>query len=252
MKEGIGIGHILFFVMFFTLTDNFGQANVIVSGVHNGKSPTEGKRNVLKGGTTHFESFAVDLLTLKAGEKKSRMAAPKDAEEVIIVKAGKVQVSIESGNMTLGSGSVAFIIPGDRYTFENQGTEPATYYRLTFKSKSRSQKNIIESFLIEGNDVPMKSSERGGRRDFFNKSTFTCQKFEMHVTTLNKGLASHAPHTHPEEEIILMIKGNGTMIIGTDEVEVPSESLVFLASGVSHGFKNTGPEQCEYFAIQWK
>ena len=98
----------------------------------------------------------------------------------------------------------------------------------------------------------MKETDRGGRRDFFNRPTSTCKKFEMHVTTLHEGLPSHAPHTHPEEEIILLLKGNATMEVDNEYYEMAPGDFVFAASGDLHGIRNSGKGQCEYFAFQWK
>jgi (S)-ureidoglycine aminohydrolase len=72
------------------------------------------------------------------------------------------------------------------------------------------------------------------------------------VTTLNEGLPSHPPHTHPQEEIILLMKGDATMAINNKDYEISTGSLVFLAAGDLHGIRNRGKGQCEYFAFQWK
>ncbi len=97
----------------------------------------------------------------------------------------------------MGPGSIAFIMPGDNHGVENAGTTPATYYVLTYKSKGPSKN--ASSFTINWNDVPQVKTEKGGRREFFNKPTSQLEKFEMHTTALNVGLNSHAPHTHKEE-----------------------------------------------------
>jgi (S)-ureidoglycine aminohydrolase len=74
----------------------------------------------------------------------------------------------------------------------------------------------------------------------------------MHTTALNAGLDSHAPHTHKEEEIILILRGNVQMNIGGIFYKAGQGDVVFLSSGVSHNLTNTGNEQCEYFAFQWR
>jgi (S)-ureidoglycine aminohydrolase len=147
-------------------------------------------------------------------------------------------------------------MPGEKYKCKNNSKVAVSFYRLKFKPKSpadvaRGNSNG-GSFLIDWNDLEMKKTEPGGRRDFFNKPTSTCQKYEMHVTTLNEGLPSHAPHTHPEEEIILLIRGNATMMVADKDYPMVPGDFVFAASGDFHGIRNTGKGQCEYFAFQWK
>ena len=74
----------------------------------------------------------------------------------------------------------------------------------------------------------------------------------MHTTALNAGLDSHAPHTHREEEIILILRGKVKMHIGDKFYDAVPGDVIFLASGVSHNLTNTGNEPCEYFAFQWR
>ena len=108
------------------------------------------------------------------------------------------------------------------------------------------------SFMINWDTVTVKKTDKGQRREFFNKPTSQLVKFEMHTTALNAGLESHAPHTHKEEEIILIVRGNVQMNIGGSLYAAGPGDVVFLSSGVSHNLINTGNEQCEYFAFQWR
>ena len=108
------------------------------------------------------------------------------------------------------------------------------------------------SFMLNWNDLPMAKTDKGGRREFFNKPTSQLGKFEMHTTMLNAGFDSHAPHTHKEEEIILILRGNTEMHIAGKFYKAFPGDIVFLSSGISHALKNIGNEPCEYFAFQWK
>jgi (S)-ureidoglycine aminohydrolase len=79
-----------------------------------------------------------------------------------------------------------------------------------------------------------------------------CERFEMHVTTLNEGLKSHDPHTHRPAEIILIIEGNTEMQIGDDFYQGTQGDLYFVASEVPHAIRNTGKSACSYFAFQFE
>ena len=108
------------------------------------------------------------------------------------------------------------------------------------------------SFMLNWKDLPMAKTDKGGRREFFNKPTSQLGKFEMHTTMLNKGMVSHDQHRHTEEEIILIIRGNTEMHIADSFHSASAGDLVFLSSGVLHALRNTGDGPCEYFAFQWK
>ena len=49
-----------------------------------------------------------------------------------------------------------------------------------------------------------------------------------------------------------LLRGNVTMHIGNDFHKVAPGDVVFLPAQIPHALKNTGNEQCEYFAFQWR
>lgn len=74
----------------------------------------------------------------------------------------------------------------------------------------------------------------------------------MHTTALNADSISHAPHTHIQEEIILVLRGNVEMHIDGKYFKGTVGDLYFISANVPHALKNIGKEQCEYFAFQWR
>lgn len=220
------------------------------------KTETNERRQVLEGSTTDLEYLEIHTSTLEPGKAPHANHTHDDMEEFVIIRDGKLKVTIKDQTKILGPGSVALAIPGEEHGFVNGGDTKATYCVLRFKSRTPLNKErgikAGGSFMIDWNDVPMVESERGGRRQIFDRATSMFGRFEMHVTTLNKGLVSHAPHTHRAEEIILLIKGDAEMQIGDSQNKTSPGGLVFLGSQVSHALKNTGDGQCEYFAFQWQ
>jgi (S)-ureidoglycine aminohydrolase len=77
------------------------------------------------------------------------------------------------------------------------------------------------------------------------------RRFDVHATTLMPGIASHPPHTHRTEEIILMTQGSGEILIDQKAHKAAAGDVVFLEANVPHAFTNTGKGPCGYFAIQW-
>ncbi|RYY24845.1 MAG: cupin domain-containing protein [Chitinophagaceae bacterium] len=232
------------------------------SRVYNLKSLIEGKKDapatipVMEGSTTSLSRFEVHSTTIKPGLVSHTRHSPADMEELIIVKEGKVKVTIKGTTKILDRGSIAYFMPGEEHSVENADAAPATFYVLEYKSKlpgdnARATKSG-GSFMLGWNDVAFNKNEKGGRKNFFNRSTSQLEKFEMHTTALNPGLESHAPHTHKEEEIILILRGNVKMHIDGQLYPAEPGDVVFLASGIPHALLNTGKEQTEYFAFQWR
>jgi (S)-ureidoglycine aminohydrolase len=220
------------------------------------KMETRERRQVLDGGTTHLDRLEIHTSTLQPGKSPHASHTHTDEEELIIVKEGKLKVTIKDKTETLGPGSIAFALPGDEHGFTNGGDVPVTYYVIKYRAKAPvnvSRGNDAGgSFMMDWTTVAEKENEKGSRRNFFDHPTALTPRFEMHVTTLKEGLNSHAPHTHRPEEIILVIGGDATMQIGDKREAASVGDLVFLGSEVPHALSNTGKGSCSYFAFQWQ
>jgi (S)-ureidoglycine aminohydrolase len=219
------------------------------------KEDTRVGRQVLEGKTFALEYFEIHASTLEPGKAPHPPHTHADQEELIIIKEGQVKITINGQSKILGPGSIAFAIPGDEHGIENAGKKQATYYILKYKGRSPNidrGKQAGGSFMLDWNELKTNNTGKGYRRDFFNKATSQLAQFEMHTTALNKDSVSHAPHTHVQEEIILIIRGNVTMHIDGKLYPASAGDLVFLSSGIPHALLNTGKEQCEYFAFQWR
>jgi len=214
------------------------------------------RKQVMEGSTTCLVHFEVHATSIQPGKAPHPPHTHADEEELIIVKEGQVKITINGVSNTLGPGSVAYAIPLEEHGIVNTGNTQATYYIFKYKSRlpmelERAKKNG-GSFMINWDTVTVKKTDKGQRREFVNKPTSQLLKFEMHTTALNEGLDSHAPHTHKEEEIILILKGNVIMHVGDKTYSAGPGDIVFLPSMILHNLVNTGKGQCEYFAFQWR
>ena len=158
------------------------------------------------------------LQHLEADEAADPPHKHSDVEELIIIKEGLLRVTINKTTEMIGPGSIAFVMPGDEHEIENAGNTTATYYALKYKAKLpvniEASMQSGGSLMLNRNDLPMTKTDKGGRREYFDTPTSQLAKFEMHTTMLNAGQVSHDPHSHIEEEIILIIRGNVQMQIG--------------------------------------
>ncbi|MCW3089010.1 MAG: hypothetical protein JWP81_79 [Ferruginibacter sp.] len=213
------------------------------------------KKEIMNGATTSLAVFDVNAYTLAPG-KTGYGHTFNNQDELIIVKDGQLKATLNGVSKKLDAGSISFVTAGDAQAIENAGNTSATYYHFAYHSRlptnmERAKQNG-GSFIINWNDIPVEKTDKGHRRAFFNKPTSQLVKLEMHTTALNAGFDSHAPHTHIEEEIILLLKGDVEMYIDGKLYKAAPGDIVFLPSGVPHALKNTGKEQCEYFAFQWR
>ena len=214
------------------------------------------RRQVLEGKTLALSYFEIHASTLEPGKAPHPPHVHDDYEELMIIKEGQVKITIAGKSQLLGPGSIAFAMPGDEHGIENAGNTQATYFILKYRGKLpmnlERAKQAGGSFMLNWDELKTKNTGKGYRRDFFNRSTTQLAQFEMHTTALSADSVSHAPHTHVQEEIILVLRGNVEMFIDGKLYKGSAGDLYFLSSNVPHALKNIGKEQCEYFAFQWR
>lgn len=97
-----------------------------------------------------------------------------------------------------------------------------------------------------------KTTDVGAIRNLVRQPTATLDELEMHVTTLNPGLASHPPHTHPNEELVIVREGTVEVLNGGTWKRLGPGSVVFNASNSPHALRNVGDTPAIYHVINWK
>jgi quercetin dioxygenase-like cupin family protein len=80
----------------------------------------------------------------------------------------------------------------------------------------------------------------------------TLAELEMHVTTLNAGQTSHAPHQHANEELIILKEGTLETLSLGEWKRVGPGSIIFNASNDLHGVRNVGTGSATYHVVNWK
>ena len=241
--------------LFAQKTDSLGAKVYVWSKLEPVKEDTRLRRQVLDGSTTSLSNFEVHASTLEPGKAPHPPHTHDDQDELMIVKEGTVKITINGVSKILGPGSIAFAMPKDEHGIENAGNTRATYYILKYRGKMPNidrGKQAGGSFMLDWNDLTTNNTGKGYRKNFFSRATSQLAQFEMHTTALNKDSVSHPPHTHVQEEIILIIRGHVTMHIDGKLYPASPGDLVFLPSMIPHALLNTGKEQCEYFAFQWR
>jgi quercetin dioxygenase-like cupin family protein len=92
----------------------------------------------------------------------------------------------------------------------------------------------------------------GKSRSIVRAPTATLDELESHVTVLPAGEASHAPHRHPQEEVIIVREGTVEFFQNGVTTRVGPGGFAFMASMDEHNAKNVGDTPATYFVINWK
>jgi quercetin dioxygenase-like cupin family protein len=112
--------------------------------------------------------------------------------------------------------------------------------------------SILKSQVFDWTAMTPKETAYGSTRSIVRAPTVTLDELEMHVTTLNPGQTSHAPHQHANEELIILREGTlETLSLGQWKRVGPG-SIIFNASNDLHGVKNVGTVPAVYHVVNWK
>jgi (S)-ureidoglycine aminohydrolase len=237
------------------------QQDSVLSGLYTWKAPSSTAKPlanaVLFSGKAHdMEWIEVSANTFATSATATTIEVPPNEEHLVIVKAGRLQFVLGDSSHILGSGGVALLMPGERYSIRNTEKTQVQFYLMKYRSKLpvdvERSKRAGGSAVTDWSQVQFKAHDKGGRRNFFDRPTAMCERFEMHVTTLNVGFKSHDPHTHAPEEIILVTDGKTKMQIGDKFYPGGRGSLYYAGSKVPHAIENTGSAACTYFAFQFE
>ena len=210
---------------------------------------------VLQGNTTALRHLEVKVYSLSK-KASHRVTSGQENETLVIVKQGAIAAFLGGTEKVLGPGSVVVLFPGDTLEIENNEEGNARYFVFDYQSRGGVDlargKEAGGSFVIDWDELEMKKTDKGGRRNYFDQSTSALKRFEMHVTTLNEGLMSHGVHTHREEEFLLILENVVEEHIDGSVHEASEGDLIFLNSMVPHNITNIGTGQAVYFAFKWE
>jgi quercetin dioxygenase-like cupin family protein len=110
---------------------------------------------------------------------------------------------------------------------------------------------LLDSTAWQWRDLAAKQTDVGERRDVVRQPTRTLDELEMHITTLNPHTTSHPPHTHPNEEMVIVKEGTLKAHVNGKEVVVGAGGILFYASMQPHGVQNIGDTPATYYVINW-
>ena len=122
---------------------------------------------------------------------------------------------------------------------------------LLIGSVARSGTPVMSSSVFDWDKIPVAQTKTGAVRQFFRAPTATLDELECHVTTLNPGESPHPPHSHPDEELIIVKEGTVEALVNGEMKRAGPGSVIFQASNQVHGLRNVGDGPATYHVIRW-
>ena len=127
----------------------------------------------------------------------------------------------------------------------------ASGFTLACVSMADEPSKLLDSTAWQWAEMQPRKTEGGELRSVVRQPTRTLDELEMHITTLNPHTASHKPHTHPNEEMVIVKEGTLQAHVNGREILVGPGSVLFFASMQPHAVQNVGDTPASYYVINW-
>ena len=113
------------------------------------------------------------------------------------------------------------------------------------------------SGTINLDHVPMNSFSANGEAVgkigvYIEGDTPASTKFVTGRFVLQPGKTPHPPHTHVEEEVMIVESGHGEIFCDGKTTKVGPGSVMYTVPNAPHGITNTGTEPIVFYYVKWE
>jgi quercetin dioxygenase-like cupin family protein len=223
-------------------------------------TPVGQSRSVFDSPTPTLEKFEVHITTLRPG-MTSHAEHHHPWEEMLLVKEGTLEVSINGQKHSAGPGSLVFFASHDVHNPKNAGDVPVTYYVINFYTdlvhtvadKPAAEQAVpgkLPSSVIDCNSLPTTPTPTGSRVTVVDSPTLTFNTLHSHITTLNPGQTTQADMIDSGDELFILKTGTLEARVNGVTCRLKEGSLFYCAPNDKRTFKNIGPVPASYQVIK--
>jgi len=217
-------------------------------------------RQVFDNPTVAMDKLEVHITTLNPG-MESHPVHRHPWEEMLLVKEGEVEASINGVKHHAGPGSLIFLAANDPHNAKNVGTTPATYYVINFvtdlshaaDAKSAAEQAVpgkLPSGVLDCNTAPSTPTPTGSRVVCVNSPTLTFLGLESHITTLTPGQQTAPDMIDANDELVVLKSGQVEVTVNGVASRMNAGSLMYWAPNDKRSLRNTGTTPAAYQVIR--
>lgn len=131
------------------------------------------------------------------------------------------------------------------------GAVLAALVALQLAGSAQDTTSLKESAVYVWESLAPTATQVGQVRRVLRRPTATLAELESHITTLNPGQTPHPPHTHVNEEMIILKEGSLEAYVNGTWTPVSTGSMIFFGSNVPHSVRNSGTAPATYYVVNW-
>ncbi|GAA4055238.1 bifunctional allantoicase/(S)-ureidoglycine aminohydrolase [Actinomadura miaoliensis] len=195
------------------------------------------------------ETFSQYIVEVSPGGGSDRPEPDPDAEGVLFVVGGELEVTIEGDGHAMGEGGYAFVPPGATWTVRNGGQEPARFHWIRKSYERVEGIEAPEPFVTNERDVePVPMPDTNGVWTTTRFVDVDDIRHDMHVNIVNfePGGAIPFPETHVMEHGLYVLEGKAVYLLNKDWVEVQEGDFMWLRAFCPQACYAGGPGRFRY------
>jgi len=217
-------------------------------------------RAVFDNPTPTLEKFEMHITTLQP-KMQSHPVHQHAWEEMLLIKEGTVEVSINGQKQAAGPGCLIFFASHDPHNLTNVGDMPATYYVINFYTdlvhtvpdKPAAEQAVpgkLPSSVIDCNSLPLTTTATGSRTSIVDSPTLTFLRFSSHITTLSVGQGTQPDVIDSGDELFVLKTGSLDATVNGVTCRINEGSFFYCAPNDKRTFKNIGATPASYQVIK--
>jgi mannose-6-phosphate isomerase-like protein (cupin superfamily) len=121
---------------------------------------------------------------------------------------------------------------------------------------ARERAKAVESKTVTLDQVKMSQNNYEGKRAgeigiYVEGDTPSSSNFVTGRYIIDPGKTPHKPHTHVEEEVMVIESGTGEIFCDGKTTKVGPGSVMYTTPNAPHGIDNTGDKPLTFYFIKW-
>ncbi len=195
------------------------------------------------------ETFSQYVVEVAPGGGSDRPELDPEAEGVLFVVDGEIQLTLPTGQHTLSPGGYAFIPPATDWKLHNVSGAHARFHWVRKAYERVDGIDVPEPLILNENDIPptaMPDTNGGWATTRFVDPDDI--RHDMHVTivTLQPGAVIPFAETHVMEHGLYVLQGKAVYRLNQDWVEVEAGDFMWLRAFCPQACYAGGPGPFRY------
>ncbi|MEO1920239.1 MAG: bifunctional allantoicase/(S)-ureidoglycine aminohydrolase [Paracoccaceae bacterium] len=195
------------------------------------------------------ETFAQYLVEVSPGGGSDLPEPDADAEAVLFVVSGTLELQLDGTTHTLDKGGYAFIPPRAKWSVKNTSTAVTTFHWIRKSYETVEGIDLPEAFVTNDNDLtPTAMPDTNGAWSTTRFADPADMRHDMHVNivTFKPGALIPFMETHVMEHGLYVLQGKAAYKLNNDWVEVEAGDFMWLRAFCPQACYAAGTEDFRY------